>query len=285
MIEEYLSILELHFILITANMADNTKITIITVTYNAEKILEETILSVLGQTYNSIEYIIIDGGSTDNTINTIKKYSNQITYWISEPDKGIYDAMNKGISIATGEYILFLNSGDSLYSPQTIDLCINYVQKHIETDILYGNTILLFKSKKFLSTPENISELHSHMPFCHQSCLTRSSILKKYKFNVDYKILADFDFFRNLYTKNYIFSYCNIIIANYEAETGISSIPTKKLMLEYAKIKCKNNKTKYLFLHFIIFSKFLFKQLIPQKFFIKKIERNFLAKYPIYTED
>ena len=94
-------------------------ISVITVCYNAENNLERTILSVLNQTYSNIEYIIIDGGSTDGTIDLIKKYADKITYWQSETDKGIYDAMNKGIQKATGEWINFMNAGD-LFSSTTI---------------------------------------------------------------------------------------------------------------------------------------------------------------------
>ena len=90
-------------------------ISVVTVSYNAVDTIERTILSVLNQTYSDIEYIIIDGGSTDGTVDLIKKYADKITYWVSEPDQGIYDAMNKGIDVATGEWINFMNSGDSFY--------------------------------------------------------------------------------------------------------------------------------------------------------------------------
>ena len=88
-------------------------ISIITVSYNSKNVIEETILSVINQTYEKIEYIIIDGGSTDGTIDIIKKYENQITHWISEPDFGIYDAMNKGIGLANGNWVNFMNCGDT----------------------------------------------------------------------------------------------------------------------------------------------------------------------------
>ena len=90
-------------------------ITIITVAYNAVKDIENTILSVLNQTYPNIEYIIIDGGSTDGTLDIIKKYEDKISYWVSEPDKGIYDAMNKGIVKANGDYLFFLGADDKEY--------------------------------------------------------------------------------------------------------------------------------------------------------------------------
>ena len=95
-------------------MMNNFKISIVTVSFNAVKTIEQTILSVINQTYENIEYIIIDGGSTDGTIDIIKKYEDQISYWVSEKDKGIYDAMNKGIDIATGDYVYFIQSADVL---------------------------------------------------------------------------------------------------------------------------------------------------------------------------
>jgi glycosyltransferase involved in cell wall biosynthesis len=91
---------------------NNPTISIITVVYNGAKILEQTIISIINQTYKNIEYIIIDGGSNDGTIEVIKKYNNHIAYWVSEPDKGVYDAMNKGIKIASGEWVNFMNCGD-----------------------------------------------------------------------------------------------------------------------------------------------------------------------------
>jgi glycosyltransferase involved in cell wall biosynthesis len=91
------------------------------VSYNAVLTIEQTILSVINQTYPHIEYIIIDGGSTDGTVDIIKKYANRIAYWVSEPDKGIYDAMNKGIRTAKGEWINFMNAGDLFYSKDTLE--------------------------------------------------------------------------------------------------------------------------------------------------------------------
>ena len=96
------------------------KISVVTVCYNAADTIERTMLSVLNQTYHDIEYIIIDGGSTDGTVDIIRKYADKIAYWVSEPDKGIYDAMNKGIKVATGEWINFMNAGDYYYSNEVL---------------------------------------------------------------------------------------------------------------------------------------------------------------------
>lgn len=102
-------------------MKNNPLISVVTVSYNAVLTIEQTILSVINQTYPHIEYIIIDGGSTDGTVDIIKKYANRIAYWVSEPDKGIYDAMNKGIRTAKGEWINFMNAGDLFYSKDTLE--------------------------------------------------------------------------------------------------------------------------------------------------------------------
>lgn len=95
---------------------DNPLISVVTVAYNAVTTIEKTILSVINQTYPNVEYIIIDGGSTDGTVEIIKKYANKLAYWVSEPDNGIYDAMNKGAKVATGEWINFMNCGDSFFT-------------------------------------------------------------------------------------------------------------------------------------------------------------------------
>ena len=96
-------------------------ISVVTVCYNAADTIEKTMLSVLNQTYHDIEYIIIDGGSTDGTVEIIRKYADRIAYWVSEPDKGIYDAMNKGIKVATGEWINFMNAGDEFVDEGVIE--------------------------------------------------------------------------------------------------------------------------------------------------------------------
>lgn len=95
---------------------NNCTISIVTVSYNAVDTIEETIQSVLGQDYEAIEYIVVDGGSTDGTVDIIKKYSDKLSYWVSEPDNGVYDAMNKGITVASGQWINFMNSGDCFFS-------------------------------------------------------------------------------------------------------------------------------------------------------------------------
>lgn len=122
---------------------DKPLISVITVVLNGEKYLEETILSVLSQTYDNVEYIIIDGGSTDGTLDIIKKYEHAIDYWVSEKDKGIYDAMNKGINVASGEWLNFMNAGDRFAENNILKLIyFEYFQNNSHVDFIYSDTIL-----------------------------------------------------------------------------------------------------------------------------------------------
>ena len=114
------------------------KLTIITVTYNAERFLEPTIKSIAAQTYPNIEYVIVDGGSKDGTVDIIKKYPQVVTNYISEPDNGLYDAMNKGIKKATGDYLLFLNSDGYLYEQETLK---KMAKSSVNANIIYGDII------------------------------------------------------------------------------------------------------------------------------------------------
>lgn len=248
-------------------------ITIVTVAYNAESTIENTILSVINQTYTNLEYIIIDGGSTDNTIDIIKKYENKITYWISEPDRGIYDAMNKGIKFASGEYINFMNCGDSFYSNTTIEEVLNLANS--TSDIIYGNTNLLldigeFEKKGTIVTPQD------YMPFVHQSSFSRTALMKEYGFDTKYKICADRNFFFSVLKKNAKFQYIDNIISNYENEIGFSSVNTIKLMYETGMIEGHNNNWKWIIKHhFFIISfkiKDFFKTILPNKL-VKSIRK------------
>ena len=163
-------------------------ISIITVSFNAEKTIESTILSVINQTYPNIEYIIIDGGSTDNTIEIIKKYEHRISYWTSEPDKGIYDAMNKGVKIATGKWINFMNSGDTFYNNNIISRIFNKIDDYNQYSAIYGDTEFIFSNKNKIVT-RKATKLYKIMPSCHQSIFCLSEKLKMHNFNLKYKFI------------------------------------------------------------------------------------------------
>ena len=212
-------------------------ISIITVVYNDKIGLASTLDSIFGQVYKDFELIIIDGSSTDGTLDTILHYSEHIDYYISEADNGIYDAMNKGISKASGKYIYFLNSGDLVY-PDTflkIDKMLTSQNNH---DVIYGEMDIKNSNKKMTAyTPDYINY---DMPFCHQAVLVKTELYKQTKFNLRYKIAADYDFFLKLYYQGYIFNNSNICFGIYDT-TGVSNRRYFTVLAEYIKILWINN--------------------------------------------
>ena len=185
------------------------RVTIVTVTYNAEAVLEETILSVLSQTCDAVEYIIIDGASTDGTINIIRRYEEKITYWVSEADKGIYDAMNKAISKATGQWINFMNAGDTFYDSDTVRKVMH--QKSGDSDMVYGN----FQIKESGDTikASSPSECIYYMPFSHQSLFVKATLMKQHPYNTCYRLAADHDFIVKMYYQGKKFEYIDTIVS------------------------------------------------------------------------
>ncbi len=167
------------------------RVTIITISYNAVLGIERTINSVITQTYSNLQYIIIDGGSTDGTVDIIKKYADKIDYWVSEPDSGIYYAMNKGIAIADGDWINFMNAGDYFVDRNVIE---QIFQHNIEcTDnVIYGNTIGKYKHGFISEKPEPLVVMNKRLPFCHQSVFVKEQLIKSMPFDTEYRIGADF---------------------------------------------------------------------------------------------
>lgn len=200
------------------NIADKPKISIITVVFNRVDSLEGTLLSVLGQTYTGMEYIIVDGGSTDGTIDIIKKYSDRVTRWISEPDKGIYNAMNKGIDLAEGDWINFMNCGDRFASPDVLNM-FNNVQ---EADVVYGNAMIEYPSFETPWRNVPLDQMWKRMPFCHQACFVRNSAIKSMKFDTSYRISADFNLIYSLYRQGRKFKYVDELICCYDFKDGAS---------------------------------------------------------------
>lgn len=164
-------------------------ISVITINYNNDDGLRKTIDSVVNQKYDDYEYIIIDGGSTDDSVEIIKDYADRIAYWVSEPDKGIYNAMNKGIDVANGDYCIFMNSGDAFCDTRTIE---SVVALGLNADIICGNTIMPHRQEP----PKDItfSSLYSGS-LCHQCAFIRTELMKKYKYDEKYKIVSDRKFF------------------------------------------------------------------------------------------
>ena len=173
---------------------------IITVTYNAGKVLEDTIQSVVFQTYRNVEYIIVDGGSKDNTLEIAGKYRDRISKIISEPDKGLYDAMNKGIRLATGDYLCFLNAGDKFHDNDTLQRMVDSLKDGELPDVLYGETAIVdengnFQHMRRLSTPQQLNwkSFKQGMVVCHQAFFAKRELAVQEPYLLEYRFSADFD--------------------------------------------------------------------------------------------
>lgn len=200
-------------------MIESPKISIVTVCYNASVSIEDTIRSVIGQTYSNIEYIIIDGGSTDNTIDIIKKYQDKISFWVSEPDNGIYNAMNKGIKIATGQWINFMNAGDYFYDNYVLE---NIFVNKYDADIIYGAVERRYSRGAVVESPLSIDEICNRMVFCHQSAFVSLSLMKLNLFDESYRIISDYVFLLKEYREGAVFIEIPYVVASYDCN-GISS--------------------------------------------------------------
>ncbi|WP_302048292.1 glycosyltransferase family 2 protein [Megamonas funiformis] len=211
------------------------KISIISVVYNAIDNIENMIKSVIYQQKIYIEFIIIDGKSNDGTVDIIKKYQQYIDYWISEPDKGIYNAMNKGIQKATGDYVYFLGADDYLNNG-ALDKVVQYLDG--KTDIICGKVYLVDKllnikktDGKFLSKQEILNGQMAP----HQGMFMKRELALKYKFNEEYRIASDYELFLHAILDGAKVQFIDLIIANYSIQ-GLSSTNTKKLKEEYISI-------------------------------------------------
>ena len=204
-------------------------ISVITVSYNAVSTIEQTILSVINQTYSNIEYIIIDGGSTDGTIDIIRRYEDKIAYWVSEPDRGIYDAMNKGASKANGEYIAFLNS-DDWYELDAVSIIAQFADG--KTDLISG-IIKLYKNNIFLyAHGASMDNIYNEM-IAHPSTFMRRDLF------------ADYDLMLRLKKHGGHFVFIDKVIANFRLEgasSDVNSLLEKNIL---KRIYCKRSFWKY----------------------------------------
>lgn len=207
-------------------------ISVITVVFNGEQFLEETILSVLNQTYDNVEYIIIDGGSTDGTMDIVRKYDHAIDYWVSEPDEGIYDAMNKGGVICTGDFIQFLNAGDTLYEVSVLEEVSKKIDNVIilivgSANYLYDNNYTVIKHAKMN---------RYQMPISHQAIFFNRLDFNKKRYDTHYRYVADFKYwFQTVLSTPHQILIIETIICNYDMH-GLSNSRYKDALLEQWKI-------------------------------------------------
>ena len=236
------------------------KISVITVNYNNKSGLLKTVESVFGQESDKFEYIIIDGGSTDGSVALLEENTDKITYWISEKDGGIYNAMNKGIAKATGEYLMFLNSGDYLVNSKILEMCCVCLNKNLETDILYGDILV---DSNFNGISEEVVYKHpsaldlkflTSSTINHQASLIRYSLFQEFGFYPEtYKIASDYWLFLICLLESKKYYYFGYSIVKYD-KSGISAVGNygnylaekriiwEKLVPAYAKILLNQNE-------------------------------------------
>lgn len=214
------------------------KISIVTVTYNCCNDIQKTIESVLSQSYSNIEYIIIDGASNDGTKEIIEKFSDYLSYFVSEPDNGIYDAMNKGIDVATGDWILFFNAGEVFASSYSLrDL---FTIDHSNADVIFGDTICLINNERVLLEAKLPFYYNKHklcgMGFSHQATFVKTEIAKQIHFDLSFKCCADYNMMSLLYQQNRPFLHIPVPIDVFREDYGFSSRNRFSQLKEEARI-------------------------------------------------
>lgn len=221
------------------------KFSVITVTYNAEAVLEDTIQSVISQTYHHVEYIIIDGASKDRTLAIAGRYRDHITQIVSEPDKGLYDAMNKGINLATGDYLCFLNAGDSFHEDDTLQQMVHTLPASNELpDVIYGETALVdgeghFLRMRRLAAPQTLTwkSFKQGMLVCHQAFFAKRSLAEPY--NLRYRFSADFDWCIRIMKKARMLHNTHLTLIDY-LEEGMTTQNQKASLRERFRIMARH---------------------------------------------
>lgn len=234
------------------------KFSVITVAYNAEAVLEDTIQSVISQTYRHVEYIIVDGASKDKTLSITDRYKNHIAQVVSEPDKGLYDAMNKGIRLATGDYLCFLNAGDSFHEDDTLQQMVHTLTGSELPDVLYGETALVDKEGHFvrmrrLSAPETLTwkSFKQGMLVCHQAFFAKRALAEPY--NLKYRFSADFDWCIRCMQMAKTITHTHEVLIDYLNE-GVTTANRKASLRERYEIMCRYYGTLPTFLRHLWFA-------------------------------
>ncbi|MBZ9729742.1 glycosyltransferase [Salegentibacter sp. JZCK2] len=214
-------------------MQEKPQLSIITVNLNNREGLKKTMQSVFEQTWQEFEFIIIDGGSTDGSREYIEQHKEKLSYWVSEPDKGIYNAMNKGIDKANGEYLLFLNSGDSFNNKEVLK---NFSLLKPFEDIIYGNSLIIYPDSEpeLKVMPSNLEGMTIfYRTLNHQSVFHNKRIFEKGKrYNEEYEVLADWVLYNEVVLfENGSYRHIDLVIADYDLN-GFSSKPENKAVMQ-----------------------------------------------------
>jgi glycosyltransferase involved in cell wall biosynthesis len=227
-------------------------ITIITPVYNSIGCLERTLQSVINQTYKNIEFIVVDGASNDGSIEVINNYKDKITIFLSEPDKGAYDAINKGFKLAKGEWVNVMNAGDYFINEKIIENMIQFLSSDV--DLIYGDTENRILNNKVVSAlPINqLGEYWKKCRICAQSLFIRTNIAQKYLFDLRYPIQSYYDFMLKCIRDGYRFYKVDFVVASY---MGGGMSDTKPVRETISRWKISLNY----YGHFIVHSHFIFR--------------------------
>lgn len=209
-----------------------------TINLNDAAGLKKTVDSVLIQNRRDIEYIVIDGGSRDSSVGILRERAANIDYWVSERDSGIYSAMNKGIAVARGEFICFMNSGDA-FSPTVLERLLDRYDEWKGYDVVYGD--IMNATRAQVERAEGPSRIFKDMPFCHQAVIVRTELQKRFPFDTSYRVAADYDFMLRVYLEGCRFFPTGICFGEYNAG-GISNNQYFRTIKEYIGILWRRHR-------------------------------------------
>lgn len=230
-------------------------VTIITVTYNSGPSLRQAFDSVVNQSYQKIEFIVIDGGSTDGTIELIKEYSGKIAYWVSEPDQGIYNAMNKGINKANGELVYFLNSDDYFYNSNVVEAISKIYIQTDKPDVIYGDVIKYNKKQGITGRSGRkigLKDVQKGRVINHQGIFMKRDLLVEHEFNEQYKIVADYELQVKCLIQKCQFLYVDMEIAYYCTDGFSSQLESKqKIIIEKMDVIKKHCSTSVFWRYYL----------------------------------
>lgn len=225
----------------------NSKVSVVTVTFNCQDVIEGTVRSVIDQDYDNVEYIVVDGGSKDDTLDILNRYRSRFAYFISEKDNGIFDAMNKAIIASTGDWILFLNAGDILASANVLsDIFSKPYDDNVGVvfgDVCFKRTtgISLWKGKPFFLEKGKVKS----MGICHQAIFARTSLAKRYLFDCKFRLAADYNMMMQIFKAGYKFVYTGVVVSIYDL-TGVSTYQCVRQFKEIYEI-CGNTSKSFFY--------------------------------------
>lgn len=220
------------------------ELSIVTICYNCKEDLLKTLNSVESQIISEnnymkrLEYVVVDGASTDGTVDVAKNWKKSTThssmdvFVISEKDHGIYDAMNKGIKLTNGKWIILLNAGDTFHSNNDLDCLLNFLENE-QNDIVYANYCRVNDYGVRYTAIQELSNLKKTMIFCHQATIVQKHLYCKYLYDLRYKLVADYAFFLKSYLEGYTFSYYDYYLINYD----VNGESAKQMINTYKEIR------------------------------------------------